>query len=47
MGSPVSVVIVDLVMEHVEVQALSTFTASPPPPPPTCGSDMLTIQTRV
>ena len=29
MGSPVSVVIDDLVMEHVEVQALSTFTASP------------------
>ena len=29
MGSPVSVVIADLVMEHVEVQALSTFTASP------------------
>ena len=29
MGSPVSVVIADLVMEHVEVQALSTITASP------------------
>ncbi|XP_068691531.1 uncharacterized protein [Montipora foliosa] len=29
MGSPVSVVIADLVMEHVEVQALSTFTAPP------------------
>ena len=29
MGSPVSVVIADLVTEHVEVQALSTFTASP------------------
>ena len=42
MGSPVSVVIADLVMEHVEVQALSTFTA-----PPAGGSDMLTIQTPV
>ncbi|XP_068720508.1 uncharacterized protein [Montipora capricornis] len=29
MGSPVSVVIANLVMEHVELQALSTFTASP------------------
>ena len=29
MGSPVSVVIANLVMEHVEVQALSTFMASP------------------
>ena len=43
MGSALSVVIADLVMEHVEVQALSTFTASLS----AGGSDMLMIQTHV